>query len=102
MKNWKLEIINYKTDNLTDMDFKSISNVEREMWAYSIGEYVRCSICDIIFSKKDIYWNKFDNISKKTILEFEDILSIEYINCNLCNSKSLKYIYDTETNILNV
>lgn len=97
----ELKVHNCSPKSLSINDFYEISAVEKDMWAYGIWEYVKCSVCDIIYSKEDIYSEKIIHFSNKTVQEIEQILWNWHLNCNKCDSKIL-HIYDTEKNIENI
>lgn len=42
---------------ICEQDLLKIHEIEQDMWAEWIWEYLKCDWCWEIFSKKDIYWN---------------------------------------------
>lgn len=75
-------------------DLKKIAEIEKDMWARSIWEYVKCDFCDKVFSKKDIFWHLSSDIYFKTVSEIEKIMwwNIECLQC----WSSTSFIYDEE------
>lgn len=69
----------YSWLNSSDALFDTIFDIEQDMWARWIGEYLTCKSCDTIYSKDDIYWEKWIATipliqRKNTVAEIEQVL----------------------------
>ncbi len=90
------------TNWLLESDIRQIAEVEKDMWAYWIGEYVKCNCCQEIHSKNDIFWNLSSDIRKKTVIELENIYLWDNISCKKCESQNTDFIYGVDDNILDI
>lgn len=75
---------------ISESDLLKIHEIEQDMWAWWIWEYVKCEDCLKIFWKEDIYWNYDKELRSKTVLQIERILWIELIDCPCCSWKTNK------------
>lgn len=93
MEFWKnnIEFVNPK--NISETDLKKITEIEKDMWSYWIGEYVKCENCGEIHSKQDIFWHLSKDIYLETVSKIENILWLNRISCPNCNSDT-EFIYD--------
>ncbi len=98
MKNNNIYIESCDTNNLSIKDITEIAEVEKDMWSYWIGEYVRCKNCWNIHSKNDIYWHLEYEIKIESVTKIENILSLDSIRCVDCNDET-EFVYDINTNI---
>ena len=71
---------------LTETDLRKIHEIEQDMWAEWIWEYVKCHNCSKIHSKKDIFWHVSKDIYKETVWRLEQILALDSIKCTDCGS----------------
>lgn len=99
IKNVAFESVN--TDKLSENEIIQISNVEKDMWAYWIWEYVKCNNCWSIHSKNDIYWHLENHIKTESVTTIEKILWLDSIKCKKCNNDT-EFIYDEKTNIKSI
>ncbi len=88
-------------EELSGNNFKEIAEIEKDMWAYWIWEYVKCDNCNSIYSKNDIYWDLEYEIKIKTVTEIENILWNDSILCKKCSS-STNFIYDIDENLIEI
>lgn len=97
----KKEIIIESVDpkKLTKNELIQISWVEKDMWAYWIWEYVKCKNCWEIHSKNDIYWHLENEIKIESVTKIEELLGLDSIECNNCQSNNTEFIYDIDTNL---
>jgi len=81
--NWFL----LKSENpqkITNEDLKKIHEIEQDMWAEWIWEYVKCVQCSKVFWKNDIFWHLEKAIYQETVWKIEKILNINSIKCKCC------------------
>lgn len=90
-----IDVVNPK--NISEIDLIKITEIEQDMWARNdgIGEYVKCSSCNNIDSKEDIYWKLSNDIKILTVWKIENILEKNRIECSECGSDS-KPIYQRD------
>jgi len=74
---------------LSQIDLKKIYEIEQDMWAEWIWEYVKCECCSIIYSKKDIFGHLSNDIYLKTVWQIEKILDLDNIKCKKCDSNTV-------------
>lgn len=86
---------------LSENELREIAEVEKDMWAYGIGEYVKCDCCQDIYSKHDIFWHLSDEIRLKSVTKLEEIFLWDSIKCKKCNT-DMDFIYDLESNIFDI
>lgn len=85
ISNWcSIESCNPKT--ISENDIKKIYEIEQDMWAEWIWEYVKCKCCSKVFWKRDVFWHLSKNIFKETVWKIEELLSIDSIKCDNCDS----------------
>ncbi len=93
--------------NIQEVDVNSISNevlldiskIQKDMWAYSLWEYIKCKCCNEIHSKNDIFWHLSYEIRKESVSKLEEIYLWDSINCKKCNSTNIDFIYDIPKNL---
>ncbi len=83
---------------ISSRDLDKIFEIEQDMWARWIWEYVHCGTCDSIFSKLDIYgvegsFPLTQEIRTLTVMEIEGILGIKTPSCPCCLWETT-HIYD--------
>ena len=88
-----IESIDPKT--IINKDLEKIAEIEQDMWARedSIWEYVKCTSCNHIDSKEDIFWSLSKDLKILTVWKIEEILELDHINCSKCGNHS-ETIYD--------
>lgn len=91
-----IESVNPK--ELTNNDLIQIAEVEKDMWAYGIWEYVRCNNCWEIHSKNDIYGHLEHKIKIESVSKIEDILGMDTIKCTKCDWNT-DFVYDIDNNL---
>lgn len=77
-----IESINPK--NISDIDIIKIHEIEQDMWAEWIWEYLKCDSCWEIYSKKDIYGDLTTDIYNETVAQIEKIIWFKWIDCEKC------------------
>ena len=100
MPNW-FTIENVDSKSISESDLNKIHEIEQDMWAKWIWEYVKCNCCSIIYSKKDIFGHFSKDIYIETVWKIEQILALDSIKCKKCNSDTISiwwtdYIYDIQ------
>ncbi len=98
MNNKDIFVESFDTEKLWIKDIVEIAEVEKDMWSYWIGEYVRCKNCWNTHSKEDIYWYLEYEIKIESVTTIENILNMDSIKCLDCNSDT-DFVYDTTENI---
>lgn len=89
-------------NSLTIKEIYEIAEVEKDMWAHWIWEYVRCNNCWEIHSKNDVYWHLESDIKKESVTKLEEILWYDSINCNKCDSNNTDFIYNVSDNAIEI
>jgi len=86
-RNSELELSSIYRKDITMDDLTDIYRIEKDMWARSLWEYVKCKDCLKVFSKHDIYGHLSlpASITMKPVSDIEDILSWDSIQCPCCN-----------------
>lgn len=79
--------------SLSIKDIIKIYEIEQDMWAHILWEFVKCNNCNKIFSKKDIFWWLDKSLYINNVSSIISSLGIKNINCVFCNWVT-KYIYD--------
>ena len=82
-----------KTTDLTDKDILKLAQIEKDLWAYWIWEYVKCNNCWKINSKNDIFWEKFYDLRKESVTKLEELIW-DSLQCKNCKSSNTYFIYD--------
>lgn len=80
--------------NISELDLKKIHEIEQDMWAEWIWEYVKCENCLKVFSKRDIFWHLSQDILKETVRKIEQLISLDSIKCTNCNSDAYHLWWD--------
>lgn len=94
---WKwLEISFLEAKNLTPEQLKSVAEVEKDMWAFGIWEYVYCKDCQSIFWKNDIFGNLPEEIRRKSVIFLEEHYLWDSICCKKCKSTNTVFIYGVD------
>jgi len=86
------------TKHISITDLKKIHEIEQDMWAEWIWEYVKCSQCSQVFWKNDIFWHLERKIYQETVQQIEKIIWLESIKCKKCNSDTDFIWWDTYLN----
>lgn len=85
-----------ETCHVTQNDIEEIYEVERDMWARGLGEYIKCLDCGRVSGKNDVFnENDLRNLSKMTITQIESILKIDNISCPCCGWDT-EFVYPAE------
>ena len=87
------------TYSLSESQIRQISEVEKDMWAFWIGEYVKCNCCWKIHSKKDIFWHLSAEIRRESVVRLEELHISDSISCKQCESTNTEFIYDVAENM---
>ncbi|MDD2871096.1 MAG: hypothetical protein PHS49_03825 [Candidatus Gracilibacteria bacterium] len=101
MSKGKLIIESVNPKNLGEKELIDIAKVEKDLWAYGIGEYVKCNCCGLIHSKNDIFGHLSEDIKMKCVSDLEEILMYDSIKCKRCDGDT-EFVYDIETNVLEI
>lgn len=85
---------------VTDKMLRDIFEIEQDMWARGIGEYLKCINCGELFSKSDIYENNSkiflpNELKVWTVQQIENSLGSPLPDCLLCAGQT-KHVYDAE------
>lgn len=89
-----VEIKSINAKNLDSDTLLELAEVVEDMWAWAwIKEFVQCSDCDRIFSKKDIYENIPEWIYKKTVAKIMNITWQKNIACPCCGNAT-QFMYN--------
>lgn len=93
---WKgfIELID---PNSVTCEIDRILQLEADMWAHWLQEYVQCMLCGNVDGKQDIYW-KIDlpkEICKKTVSEIERHLWIINPCCSKCSWNTKHIFWDS-------
>ncbi len=92
------------TKELTNSLLDKIFEIEQDMWARWIWEYISCWSCNTVFSKKDVFGDRGlmelpQDIRISTVMEIEKYLKLNDLNpidelvCE-CWSSEMYHIYD--------
>ncbi|MDD3793835.1 MAG: hypothetical protein PHI37_03420 [Candidatus Gracilibacteria bacterium] len=92
-------IKNVESKDLGESELLAISQVQKDMWAYSLGEYVRCNCCNHIHSKNDIFGHLSSEIRLQSVTSLEEIFLGDSIKCMKCDSGNTEFIYDIDKSI---
>ncbi len=101
MSKMNLHIESVDPKSLWESELKNIVQVEKDMWAYWLGEYVKCNCCWLIHSKNDIFWHLAMDVRMESVTKLEEIIAGDSIRCKKCNADT-EFIYDENSNIINL
>ncbi|MDP2091026.1 MAG: hypothetical protein Q8K30_05520 [Candidatus Gracilibacteria bacterium] len=101
MSKLNLHIESVDPKSLGENELRKIVMVEKDMWAYGLGEYVKCKGCGLIHSKNDVFGHLLLDLRMESVTKLEEIISGDSIKCNNCNSDT-DFIYDENSNIENL
>jgi hypothetical protein len=89
---WWIELLNLHT--IDSQDINAIYEIEQDMWARSLWEYIRCNYCSQISWKYDVYPAHIHTkiFLMKTVSEIERILWI-HLCCPCCQSLNVEHIF---------
>lgn len=79
-----IDIMKVEAQSLSDKDFQELYEVIQDMWAQSIGEYIKCTTCWKIQGKKEIFWHLAKEIYENTVTDITRILNLNTIQCPCC------------------
>lgn len=74
---------------LSETDLRKVHEIEQDMWAEWIWEYVKCPSCSKIHSKNDVFWHVSKDVYKETVWRLEQILALDSIKCQNCDSDTV-------------
>ena len=80
---------------LSSQEMNEIFEIEQDMWAYWIWEFVQCECCNNIYSKNDIFGHLQKEVQVLTVSKIMSLLEIDTISCKSCDWNA-KLIYDEE------
>ncbi|MDD3302582.1 MAG: hypothetical protein PHN31_03425 [Candidatus Gracilibacteria bacterium] len=88
-------ISSINTKEISDKDLKKIYEIERDMWARDdgLGEYIKCTKCESISSKEDVFIELSTSIKNETVSNIERLLNLKNINCPKCGSKDTSFCF---------
>lgn len=75
---------NIDTKKISEKDLLKIHEIEQDMWAEWIWEYLKCDWCWEIYSKNDIYWTLPWDIYVESVAKLEQISWIDITECKCC------------------
>lgn len=84
---------------LSECQLIEMWKVQKDMWAYSLWEYVICNCCNQIHSKNDIFWYLSQEIRRDSVSKLEEIFLWDSIKCKRCNSWNTDFIYDIDKSV---
>jgi len=87
------------TKNISDSTLLEMAKVQKDMWAYWLGEYVRCNCCNEIYSKNDIFWHLSSEIKTQSVTKLEEIFLWDSIKCKNCDSVNTEFIHNIDKSI---
>lgn len=87
--------------DLSQNELRQIAEVEKDLWAHGIWEYVKCKNCWLIHSKDDIFWHVASEIKTESVTKLEEIIGLDSINCNICENDT-EFIYDIDENLVDI
>ncbi|MDD3145401.1 MAG: hypothetical protein PHV23_04795 [Candidatus Gracilibacteria bacterium] len=87
------------TKNISDSTLLEMAKVQKDMWAYGLGEYVRCNCCNEIYSKNDIFGHLSSEIKTQSVTKLEEIFLGDSVRCKECNSTNTEFMYDIDHNV---
>ena len=79
-----------RSSDLAEKDLQSIYEIEQDLWARFLWEYIQCDACCKIHSKQDVYKDKDFlktglSIKNNTVAEIEKIFWKKDISCSYCH-----------------
>lgn len=88
-------ISSINTKEISDKDLKKIYEIERDMWARDdwLWEYIKCTKCESISSKEDVFIELSTSIKNETVSNIERLLNLKNINCPKCGSKDTSFCF---------
>ena len=100
---WELSFESINTDRITTEMLDRIFEIEQDMWARWIWEYIQCNSCSKVFSKSDIYWKNWlielpRKIQLETVQEIESIIWINELPCPCCSWNTTHKYWETYVN----
>ena len=96
---WATTIESFNPHNLTDIEFQDILEVNQDMWARWLGEFLECKNCNHISSKADIFLDPKYNLwvyqYKQSVKQIMKDLSCTSFDCPHCKNP-MDEIYGTD------
>lgn len=89
-----------ETSSLSWESLDRIFEIEQDMWARGIGEYIRCISCETMYSKADIFWNHGsikipDSIRLDTVMQIEKFFWGNTPLCICCGWET-RHVYEKQ------
>ncbi len=87
-----LEWFTFQSENpkcISEDDLLKIYEIEQDMWAEWIWEYLKCNTCWEIYSKKDIYGNLKADLYIETVSELEKQTLFNEFECKCCWNETI-------------
>ena len=93
---WEYTVQSLQTIHLPDTTLRWLHEIEQDMWARWLGEYLFCSTCQKVFSKSDIF-DHWDISQELWAQRFETVAAIERIlwdvpSCPCCGNNT-EHVY---------
>jgi len=77
-----IESIN--TQEISQSQIHRIGEIEQDMWARGIGEYVRCEDCGHIHGKDEMFDHLANDIKQLTVKKILSLLDTQSLDCRKC------------------
>lgn len=96
---WIVNCVNKETKNVWKDLLEKLFEIEQDMWARGIWEYLNCRKCHKIFSKSDMYdaqkvmWLDSD-VRLETVMQIERVLW--WVPFSPCCHTEMKHVYEKE------
>jgi len=106
---WATTIESFDPHNLTSDEFQDIHEVNQDMWARGLGEFLECKNCNYIASKADIFLDPKFNIwvyqYKQSVKQIMKDLSCQSFDCPHCKNSMVEiywshYLQDIKSRLL--
>ena len=78
------DIQHWQTSHVSNEQTERIREIEQDMWARWIGEYIQCKDCDHIDGKQEVFSTLCDEIKNLTVKKIIEVLEISNIECRKC------------------
>lgn len=86
--NTAIHVSSVDPHTLSGDDILSLAEVTQDMWADGIGEFVQCTECDHMHSKKDIYGHLKSESYQLTVRRIMGEFEVDNIPCQRCCGKT--------------
>lgn len=85
LNNCNIHVTQVDPRTLNDEDFMRLNEVTQDMWADGIGEFVQCTDCWHMHSKKDIFWHLPTERYSMTVRQIMWDFEIDTLSCVACS-----------------